>query len=222
MRPAQPKAEPAIDVTQRWIRVGEYLLKPVDHLCRAALQNGLVNLCFQSLSVLATRAEGSKERRGTRQIAFRLRDSRFGRQRIDVVRCDVKNLIKLSQRIGETTESDIGNRVLRAQVNVARVEPLRFVKVRFAPVPLAAPPFQIGQRLRNPTTIRQERTSLLKVANCGVVIPETGVVIIALRPNGLAKVRLKSERGFGCLPCLFPQGQRWLKSICEVAACLNV
>jgi hypothetical protein len=39
--------------------------------------------------------------------------------------------------------------VLGEQVNVARVEPLGFVEVRLAPVPLASPPRDIGQRFRN-------------------------------------------------------------------------
>ena len=33
-------------------------------------------------------------------------------ERIDVVRCNIENLIKLSQRFGETTKTDIGKRML--------------------------------------------------------------------------------------------------------------
>ena len=89
---------------------------------------------------------------------------------VHVVRCDIENLIKLSQCFGETTKVDIGKRVLAEQVNVARVEPLGFVKVGFAPVPLASPPLDIGQRLRNPAAIGQELTCLLKVMHRSVVI----------------------------------------------------
>src|SRR5438067_5156767 len=38
----------------------------------------------------------------------------------------------------------------------------------------------------------------------------------------LAEIGLKSERGFGCLPCLFTEGDRWLKSLCAVADRINV
>ena len=46
--------------------------------------------------------------------------------------------------------------MLGEQANVARVEPLGFVEVRLALVPLASPPREIGQRFRNPAAIRQE------------------------------------------------------------------
>ena len=102
--------------------------------------------------------------------------------------------------------------MLGEQVNVARVEPLGFVEVDFALVPLASPPLDISQRFRNPTAIGQKRTCLLKVTHRGVVILQAGVVVIALGQYGLAEIGLKSERGFGCLPCLFTQRDRWLKS----------
>ena len=108
--------------------------------------------------------------------------------------------------------------MLAEKVDVARVEPLGFVKVGFAPVPLASPPLDIGQGFRNPAAIGQKRTCLLKVAHRGVVIFQAGVVVIALGQYGLAQIGLKSERGFGCLPCFFTQGDRWLKIRCEVAA----
>ena len=53
-----------------------------------------------------------KDRRGTRQVALGLCDSRLYRQDIDIVRRNIENLIKLSQRFGETTEDEIGKRVL--------------------------------------------------------------------------------------------------------------
>ena len=43
----------------------------------------------------------SEERSSTRQIALGLCDSRLIRERIHVVRYDIENLIKLSQRFGK-------------------------------------------------------------------------------------------------------------------------
>ena len=47
--------------------------------------------------------QGSEESRSTWQIAFGLESSSLEDERVDVVRCDIENLIKLSQRFGETT-----------------------------------------------------------------------------------------------------------------------
>ena len=77
--------------------------------------------------------------------------------------------------------------MLDEQVDVARVEALGFVEVRLAPVPLASPPREIGQRFRNPAAIGQKRTCLLKVTHRGVVILQAGVVVIALGQHGLAR-----------------------------------
>ena len=112
----------------------------------------------------------SEERCGPRQIALRLCDSCLLHERIDVVRCNIEHLIKLSQGFGEATTVDIGKRVLREQVNVAWVEPLGFVEIRLAAVPLASPARDIGQRFRNPAAIRQEPTCSLKVTYRSVVI----------------------------------------------------
>src|SRR5205814_7003345 len=68
LRPAQPKAQFTIQITQRWVRLGQYFLYPSDHWFRAPLQNRLVNLCFQRLSEVGGRTERSEERRGTRQV----------------------------------------------------------------------------------------------------------------------------------------------------------
>ena len=106
--------------------------------------------------MVGARMERSEKRSSPRQIALGLCDSRLCGECIHVVRCDIENLIKLSQRFGETTKDDIGKRVLGEQVNVARVEPLGFVEVGLAPVPLASPPRDIGQRFRNPAAIGQE------------------------------------------------------------------
>ena len=90
----------------------------------------LGKLVFPRRWGVGSRAERSEERGGTRQVAFRLCDTGLLRQGIDVVRRNIENLIKLSQRFRETTKCDIRNRVLGEQINVARVEPLGFVEVR--------------------------------------------------------------------------------------------
>ena len=56
--------------------------------------------------------ERREKRRGPRKVALGLSDSRFLHEGIHVVRYDTENLIKLSQRLGETTNKDIGNPVL--------------------------------------------------------------------------------------------------------------
>ena len=57
--------------------------------------------------------------------------------------------------------------MLGEQVNVERVEPLGFVKVGIASLPLALPPRDISQEFRNLTAIGQELTCLLKVTHRG-------------------------------------------------------
>ena len=92
-----------------------------------------------------------------------------------------------------------------SRLSIARVEPLGFVEVGFASVPLASPACDIGQRLRNPAAIGQELPCLLKVTHGGVVIFQAGIMIIALGQQRLAEIGLKSERGFGGLPRLFTE-----------------
>ena len=103
--------------------------------------------------------------------------------------------------------------MLGEKVNIPRVEPLGFVEVRFASVPLASPARDIGQRFRNLAAVRQELTCLLKVTHGGVVILQASIVVVSLGQQCLAEIRLKSERGFGCLPCLFSQGGGRLKTL---------
>src|SRR6266446_10105617 len=109
----------------------------------------------------------SEQRRGTRQVALGLCDTGLCHNGIHVIRCDIQNLLKLSQCFGETTKHDIGSCVRGEQVNVARIEPLGFVEIRFASVPLASPPCNVGQRLRYPAAIREELTCLLEVTHRG-------------------------------------------------------
>src|SRR4029077_18051561 len=171
---------------------------------------------------VGVRVERSEERRGTRQVALGLRDTRLYREGIHVVGDDIKKLVKLSQPFGKTTKSDVGNRVLGEQVHVAWVETLGFVEIRLALVPLASRPRDIGQRVRNAAAIGQKLSRLLKVTHRRVVIFQTTVVIIAFGPYGLPEIGLKSERGFGGLPCLFTEGDRWLKNQLDVGARFHV
>src|SRR5215471_629132 len=115
------------------------------------------------------------------------------RKGIEVIRYDIENLIKLSQRFGETTKYGIRIRVVSKHPNVARVKPLGFVKIGLALAPFTLPPRNIGQGFRNPTAIRQELTCLLKVTQRGVVILQTSVMVIALGQNGFAEIGLKSK-----------------------------
>ena len=89
--------------------------------------------------------ERSKECSGPRKITLDLFDIRLYSECIHVVRCDIENLIKLSQRFWETTKVDIRKRVLGEHADVARIEPLDFVEIRLAPVPLTSPPRDISQ-----------------------------------------------------------------------------
>ena len=173
----------------------------------------LGKLYFQHTVVVGIRTQRSEERSRKRQITVGLCDSRLIRERIHVVGRDVEDLIELSQCLRETMKGEIGICVLGEQPNVEWVEPLGFVKIRLAPVPLTLPPCNIGQGFRNPAAIRQEPTCLLKVTDCRVVILQTGVVVVAFRDERLAKVGLKSERGFGRLPRLVAEGDCGLKAL---------
>ena len=65
----------------------------------------LGKLVFPTPGVVGGRMQRSEERRGPRQVALGLCDSRLYREGIDVVRCDIENLIKLSQRFGKRRRS---------------------------------------------------------------------------------------------------------------------
>src|SRR5438094_10474250 len=106
---------------------------------------------------------------------------------------------------------DIEKRVLGKKINIARVDPLGFVEVRLALVPLASPPRDIGERFRNLAAIGQELTRLLKVMHRGGVILQTGVLITSLGQYGLAEIGLHSESSFGCRSFRFAEGRRGLK-----------
>src|SRR5262249_52122171 len=112
--------------------------------------------------------------------------------------------------------------MLSKQDDVARVEPLGLIEIRLAPVPLASPSRDRGQRCRNLAAIGQESLCLLEVTDRGVVIPKTCVVIVSFGQYRLAEIGLKSESGFGCLPRLFAQGGCRLKNRCDVATRIYV
>ena len=80
--------------------------------------------------------------------------------------------------------------MLREQVNIARVEFLRFVEIRLALIPVTSPPFDISQRQRNTTIIRQKLVCLLKVFHRSVVVLQARVVIKALCEHSFAKIGL--------------------------------
>src|SRR5215468_82524 len=183
-----------------------------------ALQDGLVYLCFKSGGFIGRRTERTKYRSSCWQVADSLGDGRLLYQRIHIIRRDIENLIELLYRLGKTTKNNKRNRMLVEQVNIARIEPLRFVEMRLTLVPPASPACDISEELRNSTAIGQQLTRLLEITHGGVIILQAGVVIIALGEDGLAEIRLKREGGFGGLPRLFPQSDCWLKILCQIAA----
>ena len=143
-------------------------------------------------------------------------------KRVDVIRNDIEHLIKFPQRFRETTDDHVGLRVLGEQRSVAWVEALSFVEVGLALLPLTSPARDIGQRFRNLTAVRQEVTCLLKIVHRGVVLFQTGVVVIPFREYGFSEIRLESERGFSSLSGLVAEGFRWLKSECQITERINV
>ena len=102
------------------------------------------------------------------------------------------------------------------QINVPRVQPLSFVKVGLALVPLTAPSAHVGKRLRHTTAIGQEFTGLLEVTNGGVVILQAGVMVMADRMHRFTQIGLKFERGLRCFSRFFAKGDRWLQVECQV------
>src|SRR5262245_45481373 len=150
----------------------------------------MVNLFFQGVSVIRSQPQRSQKRRSTRQIAFRLCDSRLQHKSICVVGCDIENLLKVCQRFWETTKTDVGTRVLRKKAHIAWVKLLSFLEIGVALFPAASPPFDIGERLRYSAVIGQELVRLLEVGHSGVVVFKAGVMIKTFREHSLAKLRL--------------------------------
>src|SRR5438132_11425928 len=113
-----------------------------------------MTVACQCVRIVVSRLDRCKNRQGNRQFPLPLCNRRLEREGIYVVRRDIENLIKLSQRFRKTTKEDIRKRVLGEEVNVARVEPLGFVEMRLAAVPLTSPPRNKSQRFRNQAAIR--------------------------------------------------------------------
>lgn len=151
----------------------------------------MVSLGFQRKGVVVSRVKRSEERSRPRKVTLGLCDRRLCREGIDVVRGDIENPIKLSQRFWETTKHHMAMRVLGEYESVTRIKPLGFVEVRLASVSLALPPRDIGKSFRDLAVIRQELAGLLEVTHCGAVILQT-IVVIALGQDGLSETGLKS------------------------------
>ena len=96
---------------------------------RAAFQNRLVNLYSQGNTVISVRMQRSEQCTSASEIAVGLRDKCLEREGLDVIWRNIQNLIKLSQRFGETSKQVIVYRVPAEQVTIARVELLGVVKV---------------------------------------------------------------------------------------------
>ncbi len=47
-------------------------------------------------------------------------------------------------------------------------------------------------------------------------------MVISFGMQCLAEIGLKTEAGFGCVPCLFTEGYRWLKSLVAVTGRINI
>src|SRR5262249_49094227 len=104
--------------------------------------------------------------------------------------------------------------MLSKQKNVTRVDPLGFIEVGLALVPLAAPARDNCQEHRNLAIVGKKRSRLLKVVHRGVVIFLAGIGIKTLSQNCFAEIRLKSESSFSRLPCFFTKVNRCRKSAC--------
>src|SRR2546426_11456104 len=83
LRPAEPKAQFAIEVTQGRVRSSEDFCEPSNGLCRTTLENGLINLSFDWYHIACGWTQRSKDRRGTRQIALGLRNRSSRRNRVE-------------------------------------------------------------------------------------------------------------------------------------------
>src|SRR4026209_449100 len=128
-----------------------------------ALQDRLINLCFQSARIASGRMQRSEKCRCARQVALGLRIGRLLHKNIQVVGYNIEDLVQLSERIRKLPAYAIGLRMLREQAYISRVELLGVFKIILAVVPLAAPACDIGQQLRNAATIGQVLTGSLKI-----------------------------------------------------------
>ena len=155
--------------------------------------------------------ERSKQGRRSRQISFGLGNGRLEREGIDIIWRDLKNLIKLSQRIGKPAHCNVEKSMLGQERNVPRIESPGLLEISVGAIPLAFPARYVGKRFRNLAAIGKKLTRLLEVTDGRIVIFLAGIVILAFCQNSLAKIRLKRQSRLGCLPCLFPQRSCWLQ-----------
>src|SRR6516225_4840336 len=112
--------------------------------------------------------------------------------------------------------------MLREQGSVPRIESLSLVEVDLALLPLTSPARDNSQRFGNLAAVRQESTRLFKVVHRGVVLFQTGIVVIPFRQYGFAEIGLESERCFSSLSRLFAEGNGWLKTECQITERINV
>ena len=96
--------------------------------------------------------------------------------------------------------------MLCEQGSVPGIEPLSFIEIGLALLPLTSPARDVRERLRNLATVRQKLTCLFKITHGCVIIFQTSIVIISFSQYGFAKIGLEGERCFRCLagPSLGP------------------
>ena len=93
--------------------------------------------------------------------------------------------------------------------------------MKLTPLPLAASPLHVGERLRNAAAIGEELAGLLEVTHRRVVILQARIMVKSLGQEGLSQIGLKIERSFGCLPGFFPQSACGLETLREVVSRIN-
>ena len=145
------------------------------------------------------------------------------RERVHVAGGDVENVVKLSQRQRKIAVSILGKGVLGKKIYISWVEPLGFIEIRVASVPLAPSASNIGQRFRNPAAIGQERTCSFKITHCRVVILQGCVVDSILR---LARPRPGPAEESSAVSAACRASSRravcWLEIEREIAERINV
>src|SRR5439155_24061231 len=99
-------------------------LQPQNNFSRAALEDSLITYLFPPRRIAGSRAEGSENARGPRQIALGLRESARFYQGIDVIGHNLQNLIELSERFREITKRNIELSMESDQIQRAMVKPI--------------------------------------------------------------------------------------------------
>ena len=144
------RAQLAPRVVQRLVERAAVRVQPLgEHVDRHAVQRERDEHPLAPPPVGERRQQRSEDRRSFGQIALGLCNGRLSREDIRIVWYNIEDLIKLSQRFGETTKLDRELCMLSEQVDIARVEPLGLVEIRLASVPLAAPVFSSTSAVRS-------------------------------------------------------------------------